>query len=104
LPGDHPPKEGEDCARIMSRAERNEYRARVGSLDERDHAIFLSLLEHKVLTTDQIKSLLFGCLRRCQRRLSELRDLGFVASFAPKRGLGEGRAIRVLVSHEDRLG
>jgi hypothetical protein len=31
----------------------------VGLLDERDHAVLLSLLEHKVLTTDQIKSLYF---------------------------------------------
>jgi hypothetical protein len=47
--GDQPQKEGEDCAQNMSRAERNMYRARVESLlDERDHAILLSLLEHKV--------------------------------------------------------
>ncbi len=29
------------------------------SLDERDHALLLSLLEHKVLATHQIKSLYF---------------------------------------------
>jgi hypothetical protein len=40
----------------MVRAERN---VRMVSLDERDHALLLSLLEHKVLTTSQINSLYF---------------------------------------------
>jgi hypothetical protein len=76
----------------MSRAERNEYRARVESLlDERDHATLLSLLEHKVLTTDQIKSLFFRSIRRCQHRLRELKDLGLIAAFTPRRGFAEGR-------------
>jgi len=75
----------------MVREERNNFRARAGSLDERDHAIFLSLLEHKILTTDQIKILFFRSLRRCQHRLRELRDLGFIASFTPRRAFGEGR-------------
>lgn len=75
----------------MVRAERNDLRARAWILDERDHAIFLSLLEHKVLTTQQIKSLYFRSLRRCQHRLKELRDLGLIASFTPRRGFGEGR-------------
>jgi len=87
----HPPKEGEGCAQNMVRAERNDLRARAWILDERDHAIFLSLLEHKVLTTDQIKALYFRSLRRCQQRLKELRDLGLIASFTPRRGFGEGR-------------
>jgi len=71
--------------------ERNEFRARVGSLDERDHQVLISLLEHKVLTTDQIKSLFFRSLRRCQHRLSELRVLGVISSFTPRRGFAEGR-------------
>ncbi len=75
----------------MVREERNDLRAHTASLDERDHAILHSLLEHKVLTTDQIKSLVFRSLRRCQHRLRELRDLGFIASFTPRRGFGEGR-------------
>jgi hypothetical protein len=75
----------------MDREERNNFHARAGSLDERDHAIFFSLLEHKILTTDQIKILFFRSLRRCQHRLRELRDLGFVASFTPRRAFGEGR-------------
>lgn len=84
---------GEESAQIMSRAERNMYRARVESLlDERDHAILLSLLEHKVLTTDQIKSLLFRSIRRCHHRLRELKDLGVIAAFTRRRGFAEGRA------------
>jgi len=61
------------------------------SRDERDHALLLSLLEHKVLTTNQIKSLYFRSLRRCQHRMKELRDLGLVSSFTVGRGFGEGR-------------
>ncbi|HET9672680.1 MAG TPA: replication-relaxation family protein [Actinomycetota bacterium] len=75
----------------MARAEQNDLRAREGSLDERDHEILISLLDHKVLTTDQIKSLFFRSLRRCQHRLRELRELRVVASFEPKRGFGQGR-------------
>lgn len=75
----------------MVQAPRNKLRARAWRLDERDQAILLALLEHKVLTTDQIKSLFFRSLRRCQYRLKELRDLGFIASFTPRRGFGEGR-------------
>lgn len=73
----------------MVRAEQN---VRMVSLDERDHALLLSLLEHKVLTTHQIKNLFFRSFRRCQHRIKELRDLGFVSSFTPGRGFGEGRA------------
>ena len=61
------------------------------SLDERDHALLLSLLEHKVLTTHQIKSLFFRSFRRCQHRMKELKDLGLISSFTVGRGFGEGR-------------
>jgi hypothetical protein len=61
------------------------------SLDERDHALLLSLLEHKVLSTHQIKSLYFRSFRRCQHRMKELKDCGFIASFTRGRGFGEGR-------------
>ena len=74
----------------MVRAERNELH-RVVSLDERDHALLLSLLEHKVLSTRQIKSLFFRSFRRCQHRMKELKDLGVVSSFTVGRGFGEGR-------------
>jgi len=72
----------------MVRAERN---IRMVSLDERDHALLLSLLEHKVLSTHQIKSLFFRSFRRCQHRMKELKDLGLVSSFTVGRGFGEGR-------------
>jgi hypothetical protein len=72
----------------MVRAERN---VRVVPLDERDHALLLSLLEHKVLTTQQIKGLYFRSFRRCQHRMKELRDLDLVSSFTVGRGFGEGR-------------
>jgi Replication-relaxation len=72
----------------MVRAERN---VRMVSLDERDHALLLSLLEHKVLSTRQIKNLFFGSFRRCQQRMKELKDLGLVSSFTVGRGFGEGR-------------
>ena len=65
--GRRPPTEGGgSCAQNMVRAERN---VRVVSLDERDHALLLSLLEHKVLSTHQIKSLFFRSFRRCQHRM-----------------------------------
>jgi hypothetical protein len=76
----------------MVRAERNEYRARASSIDERDHAILLSLLEHKILTTHQIHSLCFRSLRRCQHRMRELKEMGLISSFSVGRGFGEGRA------------
>jgi Replication-relaxation len=72
----------------MLRAKRS---VRMVSLDERDHALLLSLLEHKVLTTHQIKSLFFRSFRRCQHRMKELRDLDLVSSFSVGRGFGEGR-------------
>jgi Replication-relaxation len=72
----------------MVRAEQN---VRVVSLNARDHALLLSLLEHKVLSTHQIKSLYFRSFRRCQHRMKELRDLGLVSSFSVGRGFGEGR-------------
>jgi hypothetical protein len=61
------------------------------SLDERDHALLLSLLEHKVLTTHQIKNVYFRSFRRCQHRMKELRELDLVSSFSVGRGFGEGR-------------
>lgn len=76
----------------MVRAERNSYRARASAIDERDLAIFLSLLEHKILTTHQITSLHFRSLRRCQHRMRELKEMGLVSSFSVGRGFGEGRA------------
>jgi hypothetical protein len=72
----------------MVRTERN---VRMVSLDERDHALLLALLEYKVLTTHQMKNLYFRSFRRCQQRMKELRDLDLVSSFSVGRGFGEGR-------------
>ena len=84
-------RRGEGCAQNMVREEARNLRTRVVSLDERDHSILLSLLEHKVLTSHQIKNLFFRSFRRSQHRMKELRDVGFVSSFVPARGFGEGR-------------
>jgi len=69
----------------------NELRAISSKLDQRDLAILRALLEHKVLTTEQISILFFRSLRRCQQRLRELTELGIVASFEPKRDFARGR-------------
>jgi hypothetical protein len=74
------------------------------SLDERDHALLLSLLEHKVLTTHQIKSLYFRSFRRCQHRMKELKDLGLVSSFMVGRGFGEGRPPACFILTKTGLG
>ncbi|MGH2674688.1 MAG: replication-relaxation family protein, partial [Actinomycetota bacterium] len=76
----------------MASAENNiEVRALASSLDERDRAILHALLEHKVLTTHQLRVLFFRSLRRCQHRLRELRDPGIVSSFPPPQEFGKGR-------------
>ena len=75
---------------------------RMVSLDERDHALLLSLLEHKVLTTHQIKSLFFRSFRRCQHRMKELRDLGSRLIVLGGEGFRGGEAAGVLVPHEAR--
>ncbi|MGH2554892.1 MAG: replication-relaxation family protein [Actinomycetota bacterium] len=75
----------------MGRRDETKLQADAWSLDERDHAILLALLDHKVLTTEQIKILFFCSSRRCQHRLKELKDLGLIGSFTPRRNFGEGR-------------
>ncbi|MGH2653656.1 MAG: replication-relaxation family protein [Actinomycetota bacterium] len=60
-------------------------------IDERDVAILRALLEHKVLTTDQLSALFFRSLRRCQQRLKDLTDLRLLGSFDPKRDFASGR-------------
>ena len=77
----------------MSSAERKtDLRAVASSLDERDRAILQALLEHKVLTTRNLKSLFFASLRRCQDQLSELKSLELVGSFQPPEVFGRGRS------------
>ncbi|MGH2682091.1 MAG: replication-relaxation family protein [Actinomycetota bacterium] len=74
----------------MSGGARGGPRAR--RIDERDRALLLALLEHKLLSTGQIKSLFFRSLRRAQARLKDLKQAGYVSSFEPKMPFGEGRA------------
>jgi hypothetical protein len=76
----------------MSSAERKtDLRALVSSLDERDRTILHALLEHKVLTTHQLRVLFFRSLRRCQDRLKELKHLEIISSFLPPQEFGKGR-------------
>ncbi|MGH2653652.1 MAG: replication-relaxation family protein [Actinomycetota bacterium] len=71
---------------------REEHRGSLASsLDERDRAILLALLEYKVLTTRQLRVLFFRSLRRCQHRLWELKDLEIISSFPPPQEFGKGR-------------
>ncbi len=77
----------------MSQAQRKtDLRALSSVLDERDYAMLRAVLEHKVLTTHQVSVLFFRPLRRCQHRLSELKDLELISSFEPKRDFGQGRS------------
>jgi hypothetical protein len=52
-------------------------------LNDRDRAILVALLEHKVLLTRQIKTLFFDSLRRCQACLRNLAEPGLIRSFSP---------------------
>ncbi|MGH2673825.1 MAG: replication-relaxation family protein [Actinomycetota bacterium] len=53
---------------------RREVPEAAGKLDERDVAILIALLEHKLLTTDQIHALFFNSVRRAQTKIQELRE------------------------------
>jgi hypothetical protein len=77
----------------MSSAERKtDLRSISSLLDERDRAIFHALVEHKVLTTQQLHVLFFRSIRRCQHRLRELKDLDLLSSFRPAQDFGSGRS------------
>jgi hypothetical protein len=77
----------------MSSAERKTDLQSISSLlDERDRAILHALVEHKVLTTQQLHMLFFRSLRRCQQRLRELKELDLISSFRPTQDFGSGRS------------
>ena len=77
----------------MSSTEREtDLRPILSILDERDRAILHALLEHKVLTTNQLHILFFRSLRRCQNRLKELKELDLIGSFRPTQDFGTGRS------------
>ncbi|MGH2573266.1 MAG: replication-relaxation family protein [Actinomycetota bacterium] len=60
----------------MSR--RRELPEGAGALDERDVAILVALVEHKLLTTEHIHTLFFNSARRAQTKVQELRELAFI--------------------------
>lgn len=70
---------------------RTDLRTISSQIDERDVAILRALLEHKILTTDQLSVLFFRSLRRCQQRLKDLTGLGLIGSIDPKRNFASGR-------------
>jgi len=49
-----------------------------GELDERDVAILIALVEHKVLTTEHVHALFFNSVRRAQTKIQELREKGLI--------------------------
>lgn len=77
----------------MSSAERRtDLRSIASSLYERDRAILHALVEHKVLSTQQLRVLFFRSLRRCQHQLKELKDLGLIKCFEPRQAFARGRS------------
>ena len=93
LPGPRLTERGVECAQAMFSAEKREtdYRSLASALNERDRAILTSLLEHKILTTEQLTALFFRSRRRCQHRMRELKDLELTSAFEPANEFGRGR-------------
>ncbi|MGH2731309.1 MAG: replication-relaxation family protein [Actinomycetota bacterium] len=60
-------------------------------LSDRDRAILVALLEHKVLLTRQIKTLFFGSQRRCQACLLDLAKQGLIRCFTPRGWYSKGK-------------
>jgi hypothetical protein len=56
--------------------------AELGHLGPRDRLLLGLLADHQVLTTGQVHALLFGSLRRAQRRLAALHRAGFLSRSA----------------------
>jgi len=61
-------------------------------LNPRDGQLCRLLLEHRVLTTDQVTGLLFPSANTAQHRLLTLAELGVVDRFRPLRAIGQGSA------------
>lgn len=57
-------------------------------LTARDHQILAYLAEHQVLTTPQIRDLVFSSTRHTQRRLAELAALGVLSRVRPRASRG----------------
>jgi Replication-relaxation len=62
--------------------------AELGHLGPRDRLLLRLLADHQVLTTGQVHALLFGSLRRAQRRLAVLHRAGFLSRFRDRQGRG----------------
>lgn len=60
-------------------------------LDLREREMLLSLFDHEVLLTHQLRVLFFSSLRRCQDVLKRLKDLGLIERDTPSQ-IGTGRA------------
>ncbi|HET9732270.1 MAG TPA: replication-relaxation family protein [Acidimicrobiales bacterium] len=59
-----------------------------GRLTERDRYLCRLLLDHQVLTTEQIRQVAFDSIRRAQLRLSQLQQLRVLDSFRPLARIG----------------
>jgi len=59
-------------------------------LTERDRLVALDCYEHRVLTTEQLRRLHFGSIRRARWRLERLYQLRVLDRFRPPRRHGEG--------------
>lgn len=62
------------------------YTVAADRLTARDELLLRWLADHRVLTTTQITAALFGSARRCQARLADLRQLGFLDCSMPRSG------------------
>lgn len=58
----------------------------------RDRAALLAIYEHKVLLTEQLKTLFFRSLRRAQDRLRELAQLDLIERRHPPQERGKGKS------------
>ncbi|HLF69615.1 MAG TPA: replication-relaxation family protein, partial [Actinomycetota bacterium] len=60
-------------------------------LDQRARELLLTLFEHRLLSTSQLKVLYFSSLRRCQDALKKLCDLALIARDRPFQQIGTGK-------------
>lgn len=73
---------------LRSAAQRSTFLAVAHRITERDVDIFFDLYRHRILTTHQITELHFNSPRVATRRLTALREMGFIERFQPYRPIG----------------
>lgn len=73
---------------LRSSAQRSTFLAVAHRITERDVDIFFDLHKHRILTTHQIVELHFNSPRIATRRLTALREMGFIERFQPHRPTG----------------